>query len=84
MIGRADVVTRSSGGGGRSGSSTEIHRFTVVAEIAKRRLFFLFAIELYNLWVLMNLLVTSGRVVGNDTVVPTALFRVFLGPIPYG
>ena len=49
-----------------------------------RLFYFLFAIALYNLWVLTNLIVTSDRAVKNDPVVPTALFRVFLGPIPYG
>ncbi|WP_254532911.1 transposase [Natrinema gelatinilyticum] len=49
-----------------------------------RLFYFLFAVALYNLWVLTNLLVTPRRAVGTDPVVPTALFRAFLGQIPYG
>lgn len=49
-----------------------------------RLFYFLFAIALYNLWVLTNLLVTPRQAVGTDPVVPTALFRAFLGQIPYG
>ncbi len=49
-----------------------------------RLFYFLFAVALYNLWVLTNLLVTPHRAVGTEPVVPTALFRAFLGQIPYG
>jgi IS4 transposase len=46
--------------------------------------YFLFAVALYNLWVLTNLLLTADRAVGRTAVLPTALFRQFLGPIPDG
>ena len=49
-----------------------------------RVFYFLFAVALYNLWVLTNLLLTSDRAVGSTPVLPTALFRAFLGPIPDG
>ena len=49
------------------------------------RLFYsLFAVALYNLWVLTNLLLTADRAVGSTPVLPTALFRQFLGPVPNG
>jgi len=47
-----------------------------------RLFYFLFAVALYNLWVLTNLLLTPDRAVGSTAVLPTALFRQFLGPIP--
>lgn len=40
-----------------------------------RLFYFLFAVALYNLWVLVNLLVTPGRAVGSDPVLQTDLFR---------
>jgi IS4 transposase len=49
-----------------------------------RLFYFLFAVALYNLWVLTNLLLTSDRAVGSTPVLPTTLFRAFLGPIPDG
>ncbi|WP_313686073.1 transposase [Halobellus marinus] len=49
-----------------------------------RLFYFLFAVALYNLWVLTNLLLTPDRVVGSTPVLPTTLFRQFLGPIPDG
>jgi len=49
-----------------------------------RLFYFLFAVALYNLWVLTNLLLTPDRAVGRTSVLPTALFRHFLGPIPDG
>ena len=49
-----------------------------------RLFYFLFAVALYNLWVLTNLLFTPDRAVGSTPVLPTALFRQFLGPIPDG
>jgi hypothetical protein len=49
-----------------------------------RLFYFLFAVALYNLWVLTNLLLTADRAVGSSPVLPTALFRQFLGPIPDG
>ena len=49
-----------------------------------RLFYFLFAVALYNLWVLTNLLLTPDRTVGRTPVLPTALFRQFLGPIPDG
>ncbi len=49
-----------------------------------RLFYFLFAVALYSLWVLANLLVAPRRVVGTDPVAPTVLFRAFFGQIPYG
>ncbi|WP_345784770.1 transposase [Halobellus ordinarius] len=49
-----------------------------------RVFYFLFAVALYNLWVLTNLLLTPDRAVGSTPVLPTALFRELLGPIPNG
>jgi IS4 transposase len=49
-----------------------------------RLFYFLFAVALYNLWVMTNLLLTVDRAVGSTPVLPTALFRQFLGPIPDG
>ncbi|MFA9518426.1 transposase [Halopenitus sp. H-Gu1] len=49
-----------------------------------RLFYFLFAVALYNLWVLTNLLLTPDRAVGSTPVLPTALFQQFLGPIPDG
>jgi hypothetical protein len=49
-----------------------------------RLFYFLFAVALYNLWVLTNLLLTPDRAVGRIPVLPTVLFRQFLGPIPDG
>ncbi len=49
-----------------------------------RLFYFLFAVALYNLWVLTNVLLTPDRAVGSTPVLPTALFRQFLGPIPDG
>jgi hypothetical protein len=43
--------------------------------------YFLFAVALYNLWVLTNLLLTPDRAVGSTPVLLTTLFRQFLGPI---
>lgn len=48
-----------------------------------RLFYFLFAVALYNLWELTNLLLTPDRAVGSS-VLPTALFRAFLSPIPNG
>lgn len=49
-----------------------------------RLFYFLFAVALYNLWVLVNLLVTPRRAVSPGPVIPTAVFREFLGIVPYG
>ncbi len=49
-----------------------------------RVFYFLFAVALYNLWVLTNLLLASDRAVGSTPVLPTALFRQSPGPIPDG
>jgi len=49
-----------------------------------RLFYFLLAVSLYNLWVLVNLLLTVDRTVGSDPVLPTVLFRQLLGQIPYG
>lgn len=63
---------------------TEVLPRTSSPTFSVRLFYFLFAVALYNLWVLVNLLVTPGRAVGSDPVLPTALFRQFLGHIPYG
>lgn len=49
-----------------------------------RLFYFLFAVALYNLWVLVNLLLTPHRPLASAPIIPTAVFREFLGPIPYG
>lgn len=49
-----------------------------------RLFYFLFAVALYNLWVLVNLLLTPHRPLASDPVIPTAVFREFLGSVPYG
>lgn len=49
-----------------------------------RLFYFLFAVALYNLWVLVNLLLTTQHHTETDQSIPTAIFREFLGVVPYG
>ena len=49
-----------------------------------RLFYFLFAVALYNLWVLVNLLLTPPHDTENNPTIPAAVFRAFLGPVPYG
>jgi IS4 transposase len=63
---------------------TEFLPRTTSPTFSVRLFYFLFAVALYNLWVLVDLLLTSDRAVGSTPVLPTALFREFLGPIPHG
>lgn len=49
-----------------------------------RLFYFLFAVALYNLWVLVNLLLTPQHHTETDQSIPTAIFREFLGVVPYG
>jgi hypothetical protein len=48
-----------------------------------RLFYFLFAVALYNLWVLVNLLLTPHHHIEDDQSIPTAIFREFLGVVPY-
>lgn len=63
---------------------TEFLPKTASPTFSVRLFYFLLAVALYNLWVLTNLLLTADRTVGRTPVLPTALFRQFLGPIPNG
>ena len=63
---------------------TEIFAKTSPSMFSVRLFYFLFAVALYNLWVLTNLLLTPERAVGRTPVLPTALFWKLLGPIPNG
>jgi hypothetical protein len=51
---------------------------------AVRLFYFLFAVALYNLWVLVCLLFAEQRQVKLRPAVSTATFRFFLGPVTYG
>lgn len=48
-----------------------------------RLFYFLFAVALYNLWVLANVLLANGTVPDSPPL-STKLFRLFIGPIEYG
>lgn len=63
---------------------TEFLPKTSSPTLSVRLFYFLFAVALYNLWVLTNRLLRPDRAVGRTPVLPTALFRQFLGPIPDG
>lgn len=63
---------------------TEFLPKTASPTFSVRLFYFLLAVALYNLWVLTNLLLTADRTVGRTPVLPTVLFRQFLGPIPNG
>lgn len=47
-----------------------------------RLFYFLFAVTLYNLWVLANLLVSDGKIPETPPI-STTIFRLFLGPTEY-
>jgi hypothetical protein len=49
-----------------------------------RLFYFLLAVALYNLWVLVNLLLRPQHTTETTQTIPTAIFREFLGKIPYG
>jgi IS4 transposase len=49
-----------------------------------RLFYFLFAVALYNLWVLVNLLLAPQHTRERTQTIPTAIFREFLGVVPYG
>lgn len=49
-----------------------------------RLFYFLLAVGLYNLWVLMNPVIGSQHTTETTQMIPTAIFREFLGMIPYG
>jgi hypothetical protein len=51
---------------------------------AVRLFYFGFAVALYNLWVLVNVWLAPERPTRSDPVLPTPVFRVLFGPIPYG
>jgi len=57
---------------------------TTSPTFAVRLFYFLFAVALYNLWVLVNLLLTPQHSTESKQTIPTAIFREFLGVIPYG
>jgi hypothetical protein len=63
---------------------TEFLARTTSPTFTVRLFYFLFAVALYNLWVLVNLVVTAPRAVSATPVIPTAVFREFLGAVPYG
>lgn len=44
----------------------------------------LFAVAFYNLWVLVNLLLGPQHTTETTQTIPTAIFREFLGVVPYG
>jgi IS4 transposase len=49
-----------------------------------RLFYFLFAVALYNLWVLVNLLLRLQHTTETTQTIPTAIFCEFLGEVPYG
>ena len=49
-----------------------------------RLFYFLFAVALYNLWILVNLLLTQPHARECKPPIPTAIFREFLGVVPHG
>jgi len=51
---------------------------------AVRLFYFLFAVALYNLWIVVCLLLSDQRRVKTRPAVSTATFRFFLGPVTYG
>ena len=51
---------------------------------AVRLFYFLFAVALYNLWIVVCLLLSEQRRVKTRPAVSTATFRFFLGPVTYG
>ncbi|MFB6253340.1 MAG: transposase [Halobacteriaceae archaeon] len=63
---------------------TEFLPKTTSPTFSVRLFYVLFAIALYNCWVLANHLLTANRPGGRTPVIPTAVFREFCGQIPYG
>jgi IS4 transposase len=51
---------------------------------AVRLFYFLFAVALYNLWIVVCLLLSEQRRVTTRPAVSTATLRFFLGPVTYG
>lgn len=51
---------------------------------AVRLFYFLFAVALYNLWIVVCLLLADQRRIPTRPAVSTATFRFFLGPVTYG
>ena len=51
---------------------------------AVRLFYFLFAVALYNLWIVVCLLLSEQRRIKTRPAVSTATFRFFLGPVTYG
>ncbi|MFP8958927.1 transposase [Natrialbaceae archaeon A-CW3] len=51
---------------------------------AVRLFYFLFAVAVYNLWIIVCLLLSEQRRVRTRPAVSTATFRFFLGPVTYG
>ena len=51
---------------------------------AVRLFYFLFAVALYNLWIVVCLLLSEQRRESTRPAVSTATFRFFLGPVTYG
>jgi IS4 transposase len=49
-----------------------------------RLFYFLFAVAVYNLWILVNLLLTQPHARECKPPIPTAIFREFLGVVPHG
>ena len=48
-----------------------------------RLFYFLFAVALYNLWVLVNLLISDGKIPETPPI-STRIFRLFFAPRAYG
>jgi IS4 transposase len=63
---------------------TEFLPRTSSPRFSVRLFYFLLVVALYNLWVLTNLLLKLDRTVGRKPVLPTVLFRQFLGQMLYG
>lgn len=63
---------------------TEFLPRTASPTFSVRLFYFSFAVAWYNLWILVNLLVTPRNEIRRGSVVPTAVFRELLHPISYG
>ena len=57
---------------------------TMSRTFSVRLFYFLFAVALYNLWVLVNIILTPSHTTGSEQSIPTAIFREFLDVVPYG
>jgi IS4 transposase len=62
----------------------EILSKTTSPTFSVRLFYFLFAVALYNLWVLVNLLLGPQHTTETTQTIPTAIFREFLGVVSYG